>query len=668
MTKRITGIVWGLTALLLFLPRPAVSQFEEEMFFETEEWVQTAAKRLQLLEEVPAAVTVITAEEIRNSGAANLGDLLRRVPGIEVMSLTPSDFEIGARGQNKPLENGVLVLVNGRSVYEDFFGIVIWSKKDFGLEQIERIEVVRGPGSVLYGANAFHAVVNIILKNPVETAGGQASLTAGPDTIIGNVMGSAQSGRAHYLVSAGWNQSASYEDSNDVILQYPRGRLDMVYDMGSSGRLIAGAGIDGGDYKMFYDLIGFLYTFSVSHNVSAQYEIPNFYIRAFWKTLDAKRTHAPDLVFDGMNEIGMTFYIPEEWEFNILIEDNVFDLEAQQIVPIGWGNLLTLGANYRFNSTKYQWYEIGEYRTKNLLGAYLQHEYEYQKYVHTYLGVRYDHHPLTGHNYSPRGSILVSPFTGHTFRFSYGKSFRNPIYIENHLDLGIPLVVEGGLFSTTISLRGDPDLDPEELTSFEAGYQASLMRGQVKAGVNAFYNDISNLIYPRFPDLLESALRGEDIVGFMQNSFAEEAWGVEAEMKYRPRSWLSLFANYTYTEVYNNSFDEEDRRTPRHKVNGGITCGPLRGASGTILVHHVGETYWPEAIRDPEWDENLWMMEVGPLDAYTLVNVRLAYQFLQDRMEVALNAFNLFDDDHYEFPRYVEKIGQRFTGTARISF
>ena len=169
MTRRAAGITWGLMALLFFLPQPAVSQFEEEEFFLADEWVETAAKRLQRVEESPAAVTVISAEEIRNSGATNLGDLLRRVAGLEVICLSASDCQVGARGQNKPMSNGVLALVNSRAVYETFFGVVLWSYKDFPLEQIERIEVVRGPGSVLYGANAFHAVVNIITKEPLGT-------------------------------------------------------------------------------------------------------------------------------------------------------------------------------------------------------------------------------------------------------------------------------------------------------------------------------------------------------------------------------------------------------------------------------------------------------------------------------------------------------------------
>ena len=145
--------LFTLIYLFVFLAS-ASAQFEEEEFFKVDEWVETASKRLQKVAQSPAAVTIITAEEIRESGATNLGDLLRRVPGLEVMSISPGDFEIGARRINKPMENGILVMVDGRSIYQDYFGIVLWSKMDIALEQIEKIEVVRGPGSVLYGADA----------------------------------------------------------------------------------------------------------------------------------------------------------------------------------------------------------------------------------------------------------------------------------------------------------------------------------------------------------------------------------------------------------------------------------------------------------------------------------------------------------------------------------
>ena len=649
----------GILVFPLLLLRTASAQFDEEIFFETEEWVETAAKRLQPIEESPAAVTIITAEEIQASGATNLGEVLRRVPGLEVMSLLSCDYVIGARGQNRPLENGVLALVNGRSIYEDFFGVVLWNSKDFPLEMIERIEVVRGPGSVLYGANAFHAVVNIITKTPLEAPGSTVSLTAGSNAMIGTLMRSGRSGKLGHIISAGWTQYHGYEDRDDIIAQYPRVRAALIRDLGDLGEIRVEAGVLGGDFGVFYEQVGILKTFSVSANTMVKYERPNFYFRAFWNTIDSDRAYVPKLRFEETLVFGVPLYIEEGYELEFELENHILDFEAQKIFEFPLGNLVTVGLNYRYSTTNYTAFDVHMVKDSHPFAAYVQHEFVYLSYLHTYFGLRVDHHALTGISLSPRASVLATPLSGHTFRASVGRSFRNPTFTENYIELVVPMNLGD------VGMVGDTELDPEVLTSYEFGYQAGFMKNQVKLGASVFWNQIDGLISPVFPT--NYLVDAGSVIGRFSNFVDEEAWGVEVETRYRPARWMSAFANYTYTEVEDLTFDLPDERTPRHKMNLGVMAGPLFDASASVFVHYVSETAWPPIARHPDQNPNMWLLPVGGTDSYVLINARLAYRFWKEKAEAGVSVFNLLNDGHREYP-LTEEIPIIVSGNIKVTF
>jgi iron complex outermembrane receptor protein len=133
--------------------------------------VTSVSKKEQKLSEVAAAIFVITPEDIRRSGATGIPDVLRMVPGLDVAQINANPWAISARGFNFQFENKLLVLIDGRAVYTPLFGGVNWDTQDVPLEDIERIEVIRGPGGTIWGANAVHGVINIISKKAADTSG-----------------------------------------------------------------------------------------------------------------------------------------------------------------------------------------------------------------------------------------------------------------------------------------------------------------------------------------------------------------------------------------------------------------------------------------------------------------------------------------------------------------
>ena len=150
--------------------------------------VTSASKKEQKLSNVAAAIFVISEEDIRRSGATNIPDLLRMVPGLEVAQINPSTWAISARGFNGEYSNKLLVLIDGRAVYSPLFSGVYWDAQDVALDSIARIEVIRGPGAAVWGTNAVNGVINIITRSARDTQGGLVQADAGtlehPDRLV----------------------------------------------------------------------------------------------------------------------------------------------------------------------------------------------------------------------------------------------------------------------------------------------------------------------------------------------------------------------------------------------------------------------------------------------------------------------------------------------------
>ena len=156
-----------------------------------EQVVVTASKTEEQLVNAPAAVSVVSSETIQNSPATNIGDLLRAVPGVNVTQVSARDVNLTSRGATSTLSTSQLALVDGRSVYLDFFGMVMWDLVPTNPDEIRQIEVIRGPASAVWGANAMNGVVNVLTKTPREMAmqGRATSLTIGVGTFNRNVTG-----------------------------------------------------------------------------------------------------------------------------------------------------------------------------------------------------------------------------------------------------------------------------------------------------------------------------------------------------------------------------------------------------------------------------------------------------------------------------------------------
>ena len=210
--------------------------------------VVSATKVEGALVNAPATMSVVTAQELVSSPALNYGDVLRKVPGLNVVQLTARDINVTSRQATSTLSNSQLVLLDGRTVYLDFFGIVLWDLLPANMNEIKQIEVIRGPASAVWGANAMTGVVNIITKSPRESLGGEASFTGGfMNRDAGSGVGKGAGGLfgANASFSAAPNSVWSYRVSggyfNSDAFPRPAGTIPVITDPRNPAAKVGGA-------------------------------------------------------------------------------------------------------------------------------------------------------------------------------------------------------------------------------------------------------------------------------------------------------------------------------------------------------------------------------------------------------------------------------------------
>ena len=602
--------------------------------------VITATRRAQRLTQAPSAITIITGEEIRQSGATSLPALLQVVPGLDMFRTSASNVSIATRGLNKEVPVRIQVLVDGLSIYEDLADVVFWYQIPLALEEIERIEIIRSPATALYGTKAFGGIIHIITKSPEALKGTHFSGTAGEaGTGIGNLIHAGVHGNLTYKASLGYDRTNQFPNppvsrrSDELGREDTRGYFLVNYKLAAGSGVSLSGGIDDFERREVFPA-GPLQLVLAGHLgfVKAHYELDDFKVQLSSYHFDADIT-SPTFFADISSRL------------------NVFQAQLQHSLVLASTHILTGGTTYRFVAADSEL--IGGSVHQHLATFFLQDEWKLRDNLALTVGVGVDVHPQAGVSASPRGSLVYSPWQDHTFRLSIGRGFRNPSLIENFQSITTRFLPPQPppLPQTFLSL-GNRDLDPEEIHSYEVGYQTQLLE-QVRLRIDFFANHLEQLIDFQRPifspvsPLLPPVPAGRQFI----NVGSGEVIGMEVGIEVLLSSWLTGFLNYSY----------QDRRghvsamgfAPHHKGNAGLTGTFPNGLSATTLVHYVGELDTP----------------ASGVGAYTLTNVHVGYRWhvFGHETELALQVFNLFNEVHREVPGG-DLIERRVSGTIRSRF
>jgi outer membrane receptor protein involved in Fe transport len=505
--------------------------------------VVTASRADEKLIDAPATMTVIPSTVLESTPAQNYGDLLRAVPGVNVIQMSARDINVTSRQNTTTLSNSQLVLLDDRSIYLDFFGLVLWDFLPSNLSDVKQIEVIRGPASAVWGANALTGVVNVITKSPREATGTSASISAGGFSRdagstkgkgMGGIFGAnatvaeAPNNRWSYRFSAGYFHSDPFPRPTGQIplIQDPRdpsatvgGATYPADGNGAPGSAFENAGTNQPKFDARVDqeiadgrityASGIAGTSGIVHSGIGPFDIQSGSYMGYAKVNYRKR---------GLKLNGFTNFTSAEAP-NLLLVDpttakplqlnfstQTYDFEIGDTRAAGARQIFTYGGNVRRNNFDITIAPESENRTE--LGAYVQDEI-FLDPVRLTVGGRVDKFGnLSDPVFSPRLAAVFRLVEDHSLRVSFNRAFRSPSVINNFLNVPIvtpvdlralgvaqpfPLVVHA--VGSEIPINGQPqqELTEESLTAYEVAYTGTI-KGRTTLGAAFYVNDMDDNI------------------------------------------------------------------------------------------------------------------------------------------------------------------------------
>ena len=652
-----------------------------------EQVVVTASKVEQQLVNAPATVSVVTSDVIQSTPATNYAELFRSVPGVNLTQTSARDFNITMRGATSTLATSTLALLDGRSLYLDFFGFVAWDLLPVNPNELKQIEVIRGPASAVWGANAMNGVVNFISKTPRELNGNSATISFGTfdrDTTRGEKLDSgtmfginatharAVNDRWAYKVSAGGYTSDAFARPTGAIpngtgTQYPnfsnqgttQPKFDTRFDYdapeGKYKLVFAGgyAGTDG----IFHTGIGPFDGTGVGVGYgTVRYTRNALKVNVFTNLLNGD---ALGLLAIGVNGKPIPF------KFNT----RTFDAEVGNVNTIGTRNVLSYGGNVRFNSFDLSIAPRGDKRTE--VGGYIQDEVFLNNNVRISLGARIDKFAnIADPVFSPRAALILKPANDHAVRLSFNKAFRSPSLINNYLDTAIvnqlnlgainPLL-SGVIYNFPVRANGNEDLVEESTESFEVGYTGIIRnRATLSASVyfttnrdEIFFTQVGRYRATAPPPLWPLPAVVLEVLPPPCTAARCDTGGLPSEFSYRNlgtvknkgfelgidgavNEALNLFANYSYQAEPDPDFAlSEVNLPPQNRFNAGLSFSQGHFL-GNLSVSYIDDALWQDVL-----DSRF----TGPTEAYTQVNGAFGVKFAQDKITATIKGINLTNEE-----------------------
>jgi iron complex outermembrane recepter protein len=603
--------------------------------------VTSVSKKEQKLAKTGAAIFVITQEDIRRSGATNIPDLLRMVPGVDVARVDHNNWAVSIRGFNGVFANKVLVLIDGRSVYHPAFSGVLWSAQEVPLEDIERIEVIRGPGGTVWGANAMNGVINIITKSADVTRGGLLITGAGTDLQGEGLLqyGSKAGASGDYRVFGGYSNQGNSDAAGAALpadgRRLAQGGFRSDWRLSARDVLTVQGDyhkVDGGqtDTGILPQMLSALGTYAQPTGDQGGNVL-------------ARWTHT----FAKGSDISLQAYFDKSAAFANGEHDNatIGDLEFQNHLNLGSRNDVVWGLNYREAASRFAGNNLVTLhpleRTDALYSAFLQDEITLSRTLSLTVGAKFEHNAYTGFENEPSAQLVWAPNSRNTVWVSAAKAIRQPSPIDTGLDAVSAIVpLPQGAFAL-VTVFGNPTTKVEQLRDFETGYRAQVNR-RLSLDITGFLSFYQNLqtsepqapfftLTPGPPHLVIPLLY--EYLAHARDYGAEffANWNVTDRWKISPG--LSLLNMAVTREA--SSQDATVEQLPGYS--------PRRSFEVRSFVN-LGRAF--------EWDQTIGYtgpLAVGNIPGYVRLDTRVGWR-MGEFMEFSIVGQNLLEPRHAEFP------------------
>jgi iron complex outermembrane receptor protein len=512
-----------------------------------------ATRRVQRLFDTAAAVYVVTAEDIRRSGATSLPEALRMVPGLHVARVGSSRWAISARGFTDEFANKLLVLIDGRTVYTPLFAGVYWDSQDVLLEDVERIEVVRGPGASLWGANAVNGIINIVTRSAAATDGTLVTIGGGSSdrVIVGARHAGAFAASGHYRVYAKFFDRASFEDV--------AGRD--ARDAWSAFR--GGARLEWKSVRDSLELDGSVYAENASWTSTSTTTTPPYSVTGVTH-FDVSGGHVLGRFqreLSGGAQLRLQAYYDRTYRGDTLETANeyhewrdTFDVELQHAIAPQGRHRLLWGLGYRRTSDRIGGEGAFRFqpsaRRLDLASAFAQDEIELlQGKARLIVGGKLEHNDFTGFELQPNARLAAFPSERQMAWAAVSRAVRTPSRGDRGVRYVIAAFAGANGMRNEVTYFGSEAFVSEELLAYELGYRAQ-PSSRLSLDVAAFVNDYDALrtVEPGAPFI---STDGSAVVlpQIVRNGASGRTWGVELGAHWVASRWLRVALGYASLRV-----------------------------------------------------------------------------------------------------------------------
>jgi iron complex outermembrane recepter protein len=535
--------------------------------------VTTVSKEPMKLSRVPAAIYVITQEEIRRSGVTSIPEALRLAPGVEVARMDSVKWAIGIRGFETRLSRAVLVLIDGRSVYSPLFHGVYWEVQDTLLEDIDRIEVIRGPGGTIWGANAVNGVINIITKSAKETHGSVANVGSGDvNTGLSSFRYGSGNGKNfdYRIYGKGIYRGSEFHPDGNDFDDWWRTQGGFRTDWGISNRDALTVQGDLYDSRAGESSLITSVSPAALFVVDKDAELSGGNLLGRWRRdLGGGSDFQLQTYYDRVNR-----YEAQQAEVR-----DTFDIDFVHHLVLPHGNDFLWGLGARVSDGRAPevvptYVFVPNHRVDQLYSVFVQDQIPIVRdQLEIIVGSKILHSAFVGFDAEPSGRLLWTPTAHQTVWAAVTRAVRTPSDLDENLQVTKLTSTAPLTFSQT---NGNGKFIDEDLLGYEAGYR-NLLNQKFSIDLAAFYNNYDHLSSTEpgtpftetspVPDRVIPFIRGNGVLG--------NTSGFEVTPDWRPKPWWRLTASYSYllmelstrrSSLDTTTVSATDGASPRHQV------------------------------------------------------------------------------------------------------
>jgi iron complex outermembrane receptor protein len=599
--------------------------------------VTTTSKEPEQVWKTPAAIYVLTQEDIRRSGATSIPEVIRLVPGVEVARINSNVWSVGIRGFGSSFSKSVLVLIDGRSVYTPLFAGVDWEMQNVMLEDVERIEVIRGPGGTIWGSNAVNGVINIITKNAKDTRGTYASTSSGnlSQSESGARYGARHGNNLDYRAYAmGFGRMPEFHSDGHNYDAWQLGQAGFRTDSSLTDR--DRLTVQGDFYK---------------GNIGQQVGIGSYSPPAQLNVDGTEDVSGGNLLGRWRHELGDTSnlqvqaYYDRTYRLGPQVGEarNTFDIDILHHFVLQNRNAIIWGFGARWSpsdiiQTVPTVNFSPHHQDDNIYSAFVQDQITIvQNKLWLTLGSKFEHNIFTGWENEPSGRVLWTPTSHQTVWAAVTRAVRTPSRIDEDLQLT-------GFVSTPppiyICVCDNAKFVSETLLGYEAGYR-KLVSSRFYLDIAAFHNKYNDLT--SYGDATISLTTTPPPLAVLislpfANGIMGSTNGGEFSPEWKASRWIEVKASYSYVTM---NLEDKPTRTKTSYVSSYEGSSPHNEVTAQLLFN---------LPRGFEFDPTYRYVGALPalsVHAYQTADARLGWHFTK-RFDLSITGQNLFQPRHAE--------------------